>query len=374
MIKRVQLEFAIERLFKGKALIIFGGRQVGKTTFCEQLLVRVDRKTLRLNGDDADTRELLRQPNATLLRQIIGDHEILFIDEAQRIEEAGLLLKIIVDQIPEVQVIATGSSSFELAGSINEPLTGRKYVLQLSPFSFQELIQETDFLTERRLLEQRLVYGAYPEIVVKPQQAEEHLKLIAESYLYKDLFQLEKIKKPRLFQKIVKALALQVQNEVSSQEISRLVQADGKTVEKYIDLLEQAFVIFILPSYSRNVRNEIRKGKKIYFYDNGIINAITGNFNPVISRSDIGALWENYVVSERRKFLQQQNINAATYFWRTTQKQEIDYIEETSDELLAAEIKWNPKTKAKIPLTFKNAYPEAKTKLITPDNFYEFLK
>ncbi len=373
-ILRQQIKYASERLFRGKALIIFGPRQVGKTTFTEQLMATLNRKTLRLNGDDSDTRELLSNPNTTQLKNIIGNNEILLIDEAQRIPNPGLLIKLIVDQIKTVQVIATGSSSFELASHVNEPLTGRKYEMLLLPFAYQELVNHTDFLTEKRLLEQRLIYGSYPEIVTDPTHAEEHLSLLAESYLYKDLFTLEKIKKPQLLEKIVRALALQVGSEVNLNELSRLVRADNKTIEKYIQLLEMAFVIFTLPALNRNVRNEIRKGKKIYFYDNGIINAVTGNFNPMAKRADAGALWENYLISERMKFLQLQQRKAKSYFWRTTQQQEIDYIEETNDYLLAAEFKWNEKRKRKFPVTFLKGYPEAATEVITPEERDAFLR
>lgn len=263
MIVRSQQESALASLFKGKAFIIYGPRQSGKTTFSEQLLEIVARKTLRLNGDDAHTREAFLQPNATLIGRIIGDHEIVFIDEAQRVQDVGVVIKIIVDRFRHVQAIATGSSSFELAGNINEPLTGRRYEMQLLPISYEELVNYTDYLTEQRLLEQRLVYGSYPEVVTDPVNAEKHLKLIANSYLYKDLLVLEQIKKPVLLEKIVKAIALQVGSEVSITEIGRLVQADNKTVEKYIDLLEKAFVLFTVPAFSGNVRNEVRKGRKI---------------------------------------------------------------------------------------------------------------
>lgn len=373
MILRHQIDYAVHRLFRGKAFIIYGPRQVGKTTFTEQLLKHIDRKAMHLNGDDSDTRELLSKPNTTQLKNIIGDHEILLIDEAQRIPNPGLLIKIIVDQIKTVQVIATGSSSFELANYVNEPLTGRKYEMLLLPFAYQELIHHTDFLTEKRMLEQRLIFGCYPEIVVDPTNAEEHLNLLAESYLFKDLFTLEKIKKPQLLEKIVRALALQIGSEVNLNELSRLVRADNKTIEKYIQLLEMAFVIFTLPALNRNVRNEIRKGKKIYFYDNGIINAITGNFNPMNKRADAGALWENYIISERMKFLQLQQRKAKSYFWRTTQQQEIDYIEESSDYLLATELKWNDRRKRKFPTTFLKAYPNATTEIISPENRNDFL-
>lgn len=365
MIVRKQMDYALARLFNGKAFIVFGPRQSGKTTFVEQMLKKVDKKTLYLNGDDADVRESLSKPNATQIARLLGDYEILFIDEAQRIGDIGLFIKIIVDRFKTVQVIATGSSAFELSGKINEPLTGRKYEMMLLPFSYAELVHETDFITEERSLEQRIIYGSYPEIINDPVNAEEHLKLLTDSYLYKDLFTLEDVKKPLLFEKIVKALALQVGSEVNFSELAQLVKADQKTVERYIDLLEKAFVIFVLPAFSGNVRNEIKKNKKVYFYDTGVINAIIRNFNALNNRSDVGALWENYMISERKKYLQQNQIEADLFFWRTTQQQEIDYVEKRADKLLAVEFKWNEKAKDKIPTTFIKAYPDTETKILS---------
>lgn len=373
MIVRKQLDYALARLFKGKAFIVFGPRQTGKTTFVEQLLAKVNKKTLYLNGDDTDTRESLARPNATQIAQLIGDYEVLFIDEAQRIADVGLLIKIIVDRFKQVQVIATGSSAFELSGKINEPLTGRKYEMMLLPFSYVELVNDTDFITEERSLEQRLIYGSYPEVINDPINAEEHLKLLADSYLYKDLFALEEVKKPLLFEKIVKALALQIGSEVNFSELAKLVKADQKTVDKYISLLEKSFVIFTLPAFSGNVRNEIRKNKKIYFYDTGIVNAITRNFNPLSNRNDVGALFENYMIAERMKYLHQHQIEAEVFFWRTTQQQEIDYIEKTNNKLLSVEFKWNEKGKNKIPVTFTQAYPTAETLIISKAERISFL-
>jgi predicted AAA+ superfamily ATPase len=373
VIQRFQLEYALKRMFKNKAFLVFGPRQTGKTTFVENLLERINKNTLQLNGDDADVRDMLAKPNAAQITQMLEGYEVLFIDEAQRINEIGLLLKIIVDRFKKVQVIATGSSAFELSGKVNESLTGRKYEMMLLPFSYAELVNETDFLTEERLIEQRLIYGSYPEIINDPQNAEEHLKLLSDSYLYKDLYSLEKISKPALFQKLVKALALQVGSEVNFSELAQLVKADQKTVEKYIDLLEKAFVIFTLTAYSGNVRNEIKKNKKVYFYDNGIINSVTRNFNSLSNRNDVGALWENYMISERVKFLHQNQIEAENFFWRTTQQQEIDYIEKTAERLLAVEFKWNIRAKAKIPLTFIKAYQEAETNILSKDDRYQFL-
>lgn len=374
MIVRKQLDYAMARLFKGKAFIIFGPRQTGKTTFVEQLLAKVNKKTLYLNGDDADTRENFAKPNAVQLGQMLEGYEVVFIDEAQRINEVGLLIKIIVDRIKHIQVIATGSSAFELSGKINEPLTGRKYEMLLLPFSYAELVAETDFLTEERLLEQRLIYGSYPEIINDMANAEEHLKLLANSYLYKDLFALEDVKKPLLFEKIVKALALQIGSEVNFSELAQLVKADQKTVEKYVDLLEKTFVIFSLPALSGNIRNEIKKGRKIYFYDNGIVNAVINNFNSVSNRSDIGALFENYMIAERVKYLHQNQIDAKYFFWRTTQQQEIDYIEKKGEELLAVEFKWNENKKVRIPLTFTQAYQNVQTLFVSKVDRGTFLK
>ena len=373
MIRREQTNYAKARLFKGKALLIFGPRQVGKTTFVENLIADLNKKTLFLNGDESDVLVLFENPNASKLKNIIGDNEILVIDEAQRITNIGIVLKIIVDQIKTVQVIATGSSSFELANKLNEPLTGRKYEMYLFPIAFAEMVTHNDLLEEKRALEQRLIYGSYPEIITNTIDAKEHIKLIANSYLYKDLFLLDQIAKPVLLQKIVKALALQVGSEVNYNELAKLIQIDNKTVEKYIDLLEKAFVVFKLPALSGNVRNEIKKGKKIYFYDNGVINAITGNFNPVSQRTDIGSLWENYIISERIKHLNIQQNEANSYFWRTTQQQEIDYIEKKEDTILACEIKWNARSKYKIPVTFSTNYPNVTSKIVTPNNYEDFL-
>ena len=373
MIRREQTNYAKARLFKGQALLIFGPRQVGKTTFVENLIADLNKKTLFLNGDESDVLVLFENPNASKLKNIIGDNEILVIDEAQRITNIGIVLKIIVDQIKTVQVIATGSSSYELANKLNEPLTGRKYEMYLFPIAFAEMVTHNDLLEEKRALEQRLIYGSYPEIITNPIDAKEHIKLIANSYLYKDLFLLDQIAKPVLLQKIVKALALQVGSEVNYNELAKLIQIDNKTVEKYIDLLEKAFVVFKLPALSGNVRNEIKKGKKIYFYDNGVINAVTGNFNPVSQRTDIGSLWENYIISERIKHLNIQQNGANSFFWRTTQQQEIDYIEKNEEQILACEIKWNVKAKKKIPVTFSGNYTNVTSKIITPDTYEEFL-
>lgn len=298
---------------------------------------------------------------------------MVFIDEAQRIREIGLIIKIIVDNIPDIKVIATGSSSFELLSSISEPLTGRKFEFLLYPLSFGEMVEHHGLLDESRLLEHRLLYGYYPEIVTNTGEEKELLKLLADSYLYKDLLALESISKSALLEKIVKALALQIGSEVSFNEIAQLVGAHHETVVKYISLLEKAFVVFQLPAFSRNVRNEIKKGRKIYFHDNGIRNAVLNNFTPIESRADKGALWENFLISERMKRNAYNRISAVTYFWRTTQQQEIDYIEEIDGTLYAYEFKYGNNAKTKLPLTFSKAYPDHSFQVVNRQNTSDFL-
>jgi len=361
------------RLFKGKTILLFGPRQTGKSTLIHAILSSENKSFLYLNGDEADVRDILSETTSTKLRNLVGPHTLVFINEAQRIPGIGLTLKLFTDQMPEIQVIATGSSSFDLSNKVNEPLTGRKYAFHLYPMSFAEMVQHHGLLAEKRLLEQRLIYGSYPEIVTHPGAEIERLKLLAGSYLYQDILMLEQVKKPVLLEKLLKALALQIGSEVNYHELAQMVGADNKTVEKYIDLLEKSFVIFRLPALNRNVRNEIKKGKKIYFYDCGIRNAIINNFSLASQRTDIGALWENYVIAERRKYLAYKNMNVDAYFWRTSQQQEIDLIEESGDTIQAFEIKWNPHSKAKFPLTFRTNYPQASTHVVNPGNLEEFV-
>jgi len=361
-------------LFKNKTVIVYGARQTGKTTLIEQLLEPYAGETLLLNGDDADVRELFSDLNSAKLIPIIGESSIVVLDEAQRIPETGLVLKIIHDNFKNVQLIATGSSSFELANKINEPLTGRKFEFTLYPFSFSEMADHHGFLTERRLLEHRLIYGYYPDIALNVGQEEKLLKSLASSYLYKDLLMLDTIKKPVLLEKILRALALQVGSEVSYNEIAQLLNSDKETIEKYIDLLEKSYIIFRLGGLSRNVRNEIKKNRKIYFYDNGIRNAILGNFSSLSSRTDKGALWENFLISERFKFQENNEMDVRSYFWRTSQQQEIDYIEEHQDKFFAWEFKWSPHKKSYLSKTFSRAYPNTEFEVITPENMHLFLQ
>lgn len=373
MIERIIASNIGNKLFKGKAILLFGARQVGKTTMLETLLDRSTHQVMQISGDEPDVRTLLTGITSTQLKNYIGKNTILYIDEAQRIPDIGLTLKLITDKIKDVQVIVTGSSALEIANSANEPLTGRKFVFELFPLSFAELVNHHGLLEEKRQLHSRLLYGSYPEIVSNVDEQEELIKLIADSYLYKDLLVLDTIKAPKLLEKILKALALQIGSEVSYNEVAQLVGADKGTIEKYIHLLEQTFVIFTLPSFSRNVRNELKKSKKIYFYDCGIRNAVIGNFNPLHQRTDVGALWENYLMAERKKKLRYDNSNVTSYFWRTTQQQEIDLVEEDANVLGVFEFKWNGKRKVKFSKTFTKAYPHAITHVVSPSNYEEFL-
>ena len=349
-----------------------GARQTGKTTLLHQV-IDDNPNVLWLNADDDDVREMFSNISADRLKAIMGNKKILVIDEAQRIADVGLRLKIITDQMPEVQLFVTGSSSFDLANKINEPLTGRKWEYHLYPLSFGEMVGHHGLLTEKRLLSHRLVYGYYPDVVTHQGDEEEVLRLLTDSYLYKDALSIEGIHKPDKIVRLLKAVAFQVGSEVSYNELAQLCGLDSKTVDKYITILEESYIIFRLGSFSRNLRNELKSSKKIYFYDNGIRNAVIGNLSIVEQRNDVGQLFENFVISERIKRNHYKRYYASQYFWRTTAKQEIDYLEEDNGKLSAYEIKYNEHRKASLPLTFRKSYPDADFTIINRDNYDEFL-
>jgi len=359
-------------LNKNKAIVILGARQVGKTTLLNNLVLD-KQDCLWLNADLSDVQNMFEVTSLVRLKSIIGKHKLIIIDEAQRIENIGLKLKIMVDEFKEVQIIATGSSSFDLANKINEPLTGRKYEYSLFPLSFEEMRNHHGLFEELNSLHKRLIFGYYPEVVVNPGNEIDILKTLSNSYLYKDLLSWQSIKKPNKIVKLLQALAFQVGNQVSYNELSQIVGLHHDTAELYIDLLEKSFIIYRLSSFSRNLRNELKQSRKIYFYDNGIRNALIGNFNPIELRNDVGALWENYIISERIKFTHYHKIYCNRYFWRTHAQQEIDYLEERDGKLFAYEFKWKTHKKVKIPNSFSKAYPDAETKIITPDNYYQFI-
>ncbi|MEL7220059.1 MAG: ATP-binding protein [Bacteroidota bacterium] len=350
--------------------MVIGPRQVGKTTLIKTFLEGVDYEFF--DGDDPIIRETLNTPNTEEIKALLGKKKVIFIDEAQRINNIGLTMKIIIDQFKDVQLWISGSSSFSLFNELNEPLTGRKWEYELFPISWEEFENNSGYLRAKMQLKNRLRFGMYPDVINNPGEEIEILRTLVESYLYKDVLSYSGIKKPEILDKLIRALALQVGSEVNYNELSRLVGVDKITVEKYITVLEQGYVIFRLPSFSRNVRNEIKKGKKIYFYDNGIRNMVIKSMNEIEFRSDIGALWENFLVSERIKQNRYKLRLASSYFWRTTQRQEIDYVEEVNMELFAYEFKWNPKKKARISKTFIKQY-NAESKVISRDNFRDFV-
>ena len=356
-----------------KAIIIFGARQVGKSTLLHTLFD--DKKNvLWLNGDDIDVQQLFDDMSSTRLRALLGSSRYLVIDDAQRIKDIGLRLKLVTDQIPEVQVIATGSSSFQLAKGVKESLTGRKREFRMFPLTFKEMVDHTNLLEEMRMIPHRMVYGYYPEIVTSPGEEREVLRELSSSYLYKDVLTLDNISKPDKIVKLLQALAYQIGEQVSYNEIGQLIGLDSKTIEKYVDILEKNFIIFRLPSFSRNLRNELKASRKIYFWDLGIRNAIIANFQQPENRLDTGALWENFAIAERLKHLNVQNSFANSWFWRTQQQQEIDYLEESDGQLRATELKWNiKKANVKEPEAFAKAYPTATFNVVTPQNADTFL-
>jgi hypothetical protein len=375
MLKRYIESKLRERLFSGKTILLLGPRQVGKTTLAQAVMQQFPGPdALWLTGDDPAAVQVLSGATLARLRGMVGQHRLIVVDEAQRIPNIGSTLKLLHDNFPGIQVLATGSSALDLAEQTSEPLTGRKLEYLMLPFSFAELVAHHGLVEERGSIGDRLVFGSYPEVITQPSRAREALNLLANSYLYKDLFRLEQLKKPALLENIVRALAFQVGAEVSYNEIGQLVGSAPQTVEKYVDLLEKAFIVFRLPSLSQNARNEIKKGRKVYFYDNGIRNAVIGNFAPLETRTDVGALWENYLVAERYKFVEQQQSFAKRYFWRTVDQQEIDYIEALDGLYSGYEFKWNPKqAKAKMPAAFAKNYAPNHFSVITPENYDTFL-
>lgn len=375
MFVRKQLKNIKNQCFKGKVILLLGARQVGKTTLLQQLIKSINVKSIWFNADEADIlNEFTQADTSTRLLQLIGnDTKLAIIDEAQQIPNIGKKLKLLCDNKPELQIIATGSSSFDLLNSTNEPLTGRKRVFQLFPISYNEIIESKGLLEAKRTLDNQLIYGSYPEVLSNPGKEKEVLLEIASSYLYKDILMMDGIRKSSHLEKLLQALAFQVGNEVNYHELSKTIgNIDTATVEKYLDLLEKTFVIFKLPALSRNLRNEIKKGKKYYFVDNGIRNVLISNYNPIDLRIDKGALWENYIISERRKLNHYENTTQNTYFWRTHDQAEIDYIEETGGNMHVYEIKWN-KDKTKFPASFVNSYSTETTKTINKQNFENFL-
>lgn len=371
MIPRIAASAIEKHLFKGKVVLLYGARQTGKTTLVKGLIG--SHGGTYFNADEPDIRLLFANRTSSELKNLVGSAKLVVIDEAQRIENIGLTLKLMVDHFPDVQVIATGSSSFELADRLKEPLTGRKYEFMLPPFSLEELENVNGKQEADRMLSKSVVYGMYPEpALFGVREARERLLELGSSYLYKDILLLGQIRHPDALEKLLRALALQMGNEVSYTELAGLVGIDKNTVETYVRILEQAFILFRLPPYSRNLRNELKKMRKIYFWDTGIRNAVINNFSPLETRPDAGALWENFLIAERMKYLKNHRSVNSSRFWRTHQQQEIDYIEERERGLLAVEIK-SQSGRGKIPETFARAYPEAELHVIAPERWRELV-
>lgn len=373
MVRR-RLKTIIERRIDyKKAIIVLGFRQVGKTTLLSEVVRQMEESVLYINGDDPAARSLWDNPSQALIEQMIGDNKIVFIDEAQRLSNIGVSIKMIIDAENDIQVFISGSSSLDLSDAIAEPLTGRKWEYTLLPFSWNELKKDTSFYETHRRLEQLLITGMYPEIIIRPKEAKELLTNLASSYLYKDILELGGIRKPEVLVKLLRALAWQVGSEVSYNELAQTVGADKVTVTSYIDLLEKAFVIFRLSPFSRNLRNEIKTSRKIYFYDNGVRNVLINNLSPIQQRNDIGALWENFLVSERIKWIMYNQKRGKGYFWRNTNQAEIDYIEENDGVISTFEFKWNPKAKVRFPKSFNEAYHPLKQQVVHRDNYWDWL-
>lgn len=372
MIHRILQDRIEKQLFNGKAIILLGSRQTGKTSLLNALFPNKE-EIIWLNGDDLEVQEIVYNMSTARWKALIGDKKILVIDEAQLIKDIGLRMKLVTDNLKDVQLVATGSSAFELANRLNEPLTGRKWEYMLFSLSFAEMVKHHGLLEEISLLSHRMVYGYYPEVVTSQGNEREVLRMLTDSYLYKDIFAFGGIKKSSKLITLLQALAYQVGSQVSYAELANTCGLDGKTVESYIDILEKSYIVFRLPSFSRNLRNELKHSRKIYFYDNGVRNALISNFSPVAIRTDVGALWENFVVSERYKHNEYNNHWCNRYFWRTHKQKEIDYLEEYDGQLHAYEFKYNPRKPAVVPKDFAVTYPDATFKEITPANIEEFL-
>ena|SRR5690554_40327 len=373
MIKRIIKKVLTDNLDYKKAIIILGPRQVGKTTLITEIASSLG-DYLYINGDDPEMRLLWSNPSQSFIFRFLEDYKVVVIDEAQRFENIGLSAKMIIDAKKDIQLLISGSSALELAGKINEPLTGRKWEHQLYPLSWKEVKDHYSFAKTVPQLENFLITGMYPEVITNPNNAKQILTNLAGSYLYKDILEIGNIRRPELLLKLLQALAWQVGSEVSYNELAQTIGADKATVSSYIDLLEKSFVIFRLMPFARNLRNEINSTRKIYFYDNGVRNSIINNFAPLAMRNDIGVLWENFIISERKKQLAYNGFYGNTYFWRNRSQSEIDYLEEQDGQINAFELKWNSNAKVNFPKAFVENYHPKITQIIHRDNYWEWLE
>ncbi len=375
MIARLPEKKIAERLQNSnKIIVLYGSRQVGKTTLVNNLLKNAPYKTLVVNADNREYADVLSSRELGKLKRLVSGYELIFIDEAQRIHDIGINLKILHDQVPGVKIIATGSSSFELANVTKEPLTGRTWTFTLYPVSLAEIQGDSNIFELDNRLEEFLIFGMYPEVFSYKTKHDKilYLKELSASYLYKDILELGDVRNAKAIYDLLRLLAYQIGSTVSLNELGRQLGMSKETVARYIDLLEKAFVLFRLSGYSRNLRKEIVKQDKVYFYDLGVRNAVIDNFNNLPLRNDTGHLWENFILAERIKHNAYQGLFANRYFWRTYTGAELDYVEETGGKLYGHEFKWGKKT-AKAPKTWLDVYPEAEFKCINRENYLDFL-
>lgn len=374
-LRRDITENIIKKLQPNKVVIVFGARRVGKTVLVKEILETINEPILALNGEDINVHDKLAIRSVENYKQLIGSYRILYIDEAQKIPDIGLKLKLMVDEIEGLKIIISGSSSFDISKEAGEPLTGRKYTFNLFALSENEYTQIENSISKIDKLRERLIFGNYPELLHLPDQTDkiDYLNDMVSSYLLKDILVYENIKNSQTIFNLLRLIAFQVGGEVSLQELGKQLGISKNTVEKYLDLLSKIFILHKVEGFSRNLRKEITKNSRWYFFDNGIRNAIIANFNPIEARNDIGQLWENYMISERLKYQGYKRISSNNYFWRTYEQQEIDWVEERGGSLYGYEFKWK-EDKVKIPTQWKNAYPDASFEVINNSNFEKWIK
>lgn len=375
LIQRVIEEQIPKSLTAGKVVVLLGPRRVGKTVLVNQLLKKTEMPYLLLSGEDIDTHKLLQNRSVQNYKRVLGEKRFLVIDEAQKIPEIGIKLKLMVDHIEGLKVLVTGSSAFDISNTMGEPLTGRKITYNLFALSEQELNQIENIVEKQDNLRHRLVYGNYPELIQfqDNEPKTEYLREIVNDYLFKDILAFENIRNSDKIYDLLRLIAFQIGGEVSLEELGRQLSMGKNTVEKYLDLLSKVFVLHKVGGFSRNLRKEIAKKNRWYFYDNGLRNLLVANFNPIEIRQDIGQLWENYIISERLKFQRYNKMIVNNFFWRTYDKQEIDWVEERGGKLYAYEFKWNPKRKAKVPKAWGKTYQNAEFQVINSENYVDWI-
>jgi uncharacterized protein len=374
-IERTLKKSIIRNFLPNKIVVLLGARRTGKTFLVQKIMEELQEPYLFLNGDDITTFDLLQNRSSEHYKTILGNNRILIVDEAQQIPEIGRSLKLMVDTILGLKILVTGSSALDIQNKLGEPLTGRKTSLYLFPFSQSELSQYENIIETRSRLNERLIYGSYPELthILQRDQKQQYLRELVSSYLLKDIIAFDGIRNSEKILNLLRLIAFQMGKEVSLPELGRQLGMHKNTVDSYLDLLSKTFVIFNVGAFSRNLRNEISKSKRWYFYDNGIRNALIGNFNEINLRNDQGQLWENYIISERIKYQNNNHMIVTNFFWRTYAQQEIDWIEEREGKIFAYEIKWNENKRVAVPAAWESGYPDSSFEVITPSNYLSWI-